>query len=76
MNTISLLNNDEDIRIETNSNGEEQYIFDPFNSLNKEIKPENIKEILNNYGLNNIEIYNFELYNLFVSNLKLLSLIE
>ena len=62
MNTISLLNNDEDIRIETNSNGEEQYIFDPFNSLNKEIKPENIKEILNNYGLNNIEIYNFELY--------------
>ncbi len=62
MNTISLLNNDEDIRIETNSNGEEQYIFDPFNPLNKEIKTENIKEILNNYGLNNIEIYNFELY--------------
>ena len=62
MNTTSLLNNDEDIRIETNSNGEEQYIFDPFNPLNKEIKTENIKEILNNYGLNNIEIYNFELY--------------
>ena len=62
MNTISLLNNDEDIRIEINSNGEEQYIFDPFNPLNKEIKAENIKEILNNYGLNNIEIYNFELY--------------
>ena len=40
MNTISLLNNDEDIRIETNSNGEEQYIFDPFNPLNKEIKTE------------------------------------
>ena len=62
MNTINTLNNDEDIRIETNSNGEEQYIFDPFNPLNKEITSENIKEILNNYGLNNIEIYNFELY--------------
>lgn len=62
MNTINFLNNDEDVRIEKDSNGEEKFIFDPFNPLNKEIKTENIKEILNNYGLNNIEIYNFELY--------------
>ena len=53
--------NDEDIRIETNSNGEEKYIFDPFNCLNKEINREELKKILNNYGLN-VEIYNFELY--------------
>ena len=58
MNTML---NDEDIRIETNSNGEEKYIFDPFNSLNKEINREQLKKILSTYGLN-VEIYNFELY--------------
>ena len=52
---------DEDIRIEKNSNGQETYIFDPFNPLNKQISEKEIQLILTNYGIG-VDIHNFELY--------------
>lgn len=52
---------DDDIRIEKNSQGEDTYIFDPYNPLNKEITKPEIQEILKNYGINT-SIFNFELY--------------
>jgi len=59
MNTI--LQSDEDIRIEKMPDGTEKYIFDPFNSLNKEITPEDVAGILQQYGVN-YPIQNFNLY--------------
>jgi dsRNA-specific ribonuclease len=55
------MNMDEDIRIEKNSNGQETYIFDPFNPLNKQISEKEIQLILTNYGIG-VDIHNFELY--------------
>jgi dsRNA-specific ribonuclease len=55
MNTI-----DDDIRIETH-NGQDTYVFDPYNPLNKAISEDEIKNILNNYGIN-VPIYNINLY--------------
>ena len=52
---------DEDIRIEKNQNGEDTYIFDPYNPLNKEIQESDIKNILKIYGIN-INIHNIKLY--------------
>lgn len=52
---------DEDVRIEKNQNGEDTYIFDPYNPLNKEIQEEEIKKILKSYGIN-VNIYNIKLY--------------
>lgn len=53
--------NDDDIRLEKNSNGNDVYIFDPYNPLNKEITKEDVETILSNYGIN-VPIYNFNLY--------------
>jgi dsRNA-specific ribonuclease len=55
------MNNDDDIRVEKNSNGNEIYIFDPFNPLNKLITTEQIEGILHKYGINH-NIHNYELY--------------
>ena len=55
------MNLDEDIRIEKNENGEETYIFDPYNPLNKQITNEDIQAILKRYKIN-VPIHNFELY--------------
>ena len=55
------MNNDDDIRVEKNSNGNEIYIFDPFNPLNKLITTEQIESILHKYGIN-YNIHNYELY--------------
>ena len=52
---------DDDIRIEKNANGIETYVFDPYNSLNKVISPEEIQTLLKNYGID-IPIHNVELY--------------
>ena len=53
---MSKITNDDDI-----INNGEQFIFNPFNSNNKEITVKNIQEILRQYGLptdiNNLELY-------------------
>ena len=53
--------NIDDIYVESNSNGQEVYVFDPYNPLNKCITEEDIKQILNTYGIN-VPIYNVNLY--------------
>ena len=53
--------NIDDIYVESNSNGQEVYIFDPYNPLNKCITETDIKQILNTYGIN-VPIYNVNLY--------------
>jgi dsRNA-specific ribonuclease len=55
------MNDDDDIRIENNLNGTLTYVFDPFNPLNIPINENEVKKILNNYGIN-VEINNFNLY--------------
>jgi dsRNA-specific ribonuclease len=52
---------DDDIRIEKNLNGTDTYIFDPYNSLNKEIPTVEIQNILKTYGIN-VPIHNYQLY--------------
>lgn len=54
------MNIDDDIHIE-NKNGIDMYIFDPYNSLNHEIKDFEIQNILKNYGIN-FKINNYQLY--------------
>jgi dsRNA-specific ribonuclease len=53
--------NDDDIHIEHNSNGNDIYIFDPYNPLNKLITKEKVESILNKYGIK-YKVSNFELY--------------
>jgi dsRNA-specific ribonuclease len=53
--------NDDDIRIEKRENGKEVYVFDPYNSLNKEITQVEVENVLSQYGLN-LPVSNFELY--------------
>ena len=57
----SILQNEEDIRIEKTEDGKEQYIFDPYNSLNKEITKAEVEGILKAYGIN-CPVINFNLY--------------
>ena len=52
---------DDDIRIEKNDKGQEIYIFDPFNPLNKLISKETIQDFLKKYGID-APIANPELY--------------
>ena len=56
-----LFNSDDDIRIEKNIKGEDIYIFDPYNPLNKEIGQEDVQQILTTYGIN-LPIRNLTLY--------------
>ena len=53
--------NDEDIRIEKNEQGQDIFVFDPYNPLNKLISTENIQNILKKYGID-APIHNAELY--------------
>ena len=53
--------NDDDIRIEKRDNGQDVYIFDPYNPLNKEITQEEVEGILARYGLQ-LNVSNFHLY--------------
>ena len=52
---------DEDISIEKNANGVDTYIFDPYNSLNKQIEESDIRAILEKYGIRT-PIHNINLY--------------
>jgi len=61
MNSLSTSLNEDDIRIERDSNGTEIYIFDPYNPLNKEIEKKDVETILAAYGIN-MPINNFSLY--------------
>ena len=58
--TMNLLN-DDDIRIEKRENGQDVYIFDPYNPLNQEITQEEVEGILARYGLR-LSVSNFHLY--------------
>ena len=51
---------DDDIRIE-NSNGQETYIFDPYNPLNRCITDQDIHKLLSNYGIS-VNVHNIALY--------------
>ena len=55
------MNTDDDIIVRKNVNGEETYLFDPYNPLNKLISNEEIEDILKKYGLN-VTIHNYNLY--------------
>ena len=55
------VNIDEDIRIEKNINGEETYVFDPYNPLNKLISVEKIEEIMTKYNVP-YKVHNHQLY--------------
>ena len=56
-----MINNDEDFRIEKNSNGVDTYIFDPYNPLNKQINQTTIQDIMTKYNVP-FNIHNIELY--------------
>jgi dsRNA-specific ribonuclease len=51
----------EDIRIEKKQNGEETYVFDPYNHVNVELTETDVRKILSSYGINT-PINNFQLY--------------
>jgi dsRNA-specific ribonuclease len=53
--------NEDDIKIEKGLNGIDSYIYDPYNSLNKQIEPEDIKKLLSFHGID-VPINNFNLY--------------
>ena len=56
-----IFNSDDDIRIEKNEKGEDVYILDPYNPLNKEIQKEEVERILRAYGID-APITNLRLY--------------
>jgi dsRNA-specific ribonuclease len=51
----------DDIRVERNEHGQEIYIFDPYNPLNKEIQQADIEAILRTYGIH-LPITNAKLF--------------
>jgi len=55
------MNNDDDIRVEKSATGQDIYLFDPYNPLNKIITKEEIETILKKYGIN-VPVYNVHLY--------------
>ena len=55
------MNSDEDIIVQKNSEGEETYVFDPYNPLNVLITDAEIKQVLMRYGVNS-DIHNYNLY--------------
>jgi dsRNA-specific ribonuclease len=57
---MSLLN-DDDIQIVKKENGQEVYVFDPYNSLNREITQGDVEGILGKYGIA-LPVSNFHLY--------------
>jgi len=59
--TKQTLISDDDIRIEHNEMGEEVYVFDPYNPLNKAISRNSIETILKRYGID-APVHNIELY--------------
>jgi dsRNA-specific ribonuclease len=60
-NSVRIFNSDDDVRIEKNEKGEDVYILDPYNPLNKEIQKEDVEKILRAYGID-VPITNLRLY--------------
>lgn len=60
-NSVRIFNSDDDVRIEKNEKGEDVYILDPYNPLNKEIQKEDVERILRAYGIDN-PVTNMTLY--------------
>jgi dsRNA-specific ribonuclease len=58
-NTFTIL--EDDVRIEKDAQGQDTYVFDPYNPLNKLIPREDIQRILATYGIHT-PIHNYELY--------------
>ena len=52
---------DDDMRIEKTQNGNEIYIFDPYNPLNKSISDADVRQILKTYGVD-VPVFNMNLY--------------
>ena len=52
---------DDDFHIEKNERGEDVYVFDPYNPLNKVIGKTDIEEILSKFGVD-VPIHNIKLY--------------
>ena len=52
---------DDDISIKRGANGQETYVFDPYNEKNVEITPADVESILRAYGID-APIHNFNLY--------------
>jgi len=52
---------DDDVTLKKNENGNDVYLFDPYNPLNKLITDTEIKTILKTYGVDTT-IYNYNLY--------------
>lgn len=55
------MSGEEDIRVIKSNNGEETFVFEPYNPLNKRITDKEVCNILRKYGVN-VPIYNMELY--------------
>ena len=55
------MNLDDDIRIEKGENGQDIYVFDPYNPLNREITITDVEAILSKYGIT-LPVTNFHLY--------------
>ena len=55
------MNLDDDIRIEKGENGQDVYVFDPYNPLNREITQTEVEDVLAKYGIN-LPVSNFHLY--------------
>lgn len=58
-NTFTIL--EDDVRIEKDAQGQDTYVFDPYNPLNKLIPREDVQRILATYGIHS-PIHNYELY--------------
>ena len=52
---------DDDVTLKKNENGNDVYLFDPYNPINKLITDTEIKTILKTYGVDTT-IYNYNLY--------------
>ena len=52
---------DDDIRVEKNTQGNDIYVFDPYNPLNQIISVEEIQQLLRTYGVES-PIHNYTLY--------------
>ena len=59
--TQQTIYNEEDIYVKKNENGTDTYIFDPYNTVNKEITKYEVEDILRKYGIQ-LPITNFNLY--------------
>ena len=60
-NTSHTLKKDDDFILEK-QDGQETYLFDPYNPLNREIEQSDVERIFTTYGLANMKPHHFVLY--------------